>query len=83
MPTLLRQGSLRFFFYSNEGAEAPHVHVEDTAISTSRTAKFWLDPVRLVVSVQSRPSRWRHAEQLVVEHQQDFLRAWNEFFSLK
>lgn len=28
MPTILRKLGFRFFFYSNEGNEPPHVHVE-------------------------------------------------------
>jgi hypothetical protein len=28
MPTLGRIGPFRFFFYSNEGAEPPHIHVQ-------------------------------------------------------
>jgi hypothetical protein len=28
MPTVLRIGPYRFFFYSNEGHEPPHIHVE-------------------------------------------------------
>lgn len=27
MPTIFREGPWRFFFYSNEGTEPPHVHV--------------------------------------------------------
>jgi hypothetical protein len=43
MPTLLREGPYRFFFYSDEGdpREPPHVHVA----AGERLAKFWLDPV--------------------------------------
>ena len=41
MPTILRDGPYRCFFYSGEGREPPHVHVErDDAV-----AKFWLHPV--------------------------------------
>lgn len=29
MPTVLRIGPFRFFFYSNENNELPHIHVED------------------------------------------------------
>ncbi|MFN2386770.1 MAG: DUF4160 domain-containing protein [Thermoanaerobaculia bacterium] len=43
MPTLGRFGPFRFFFYSNEGAHPPHVHVQQE----SKIAKFWLDPVAL------------------------------------
>ena len=46
MPTILRSGALRFFFYSLENAEPPHVHVE----SGDATAKYWLEPVELARS---------------------------------
>ena len=43
MPTVLRWGPYRAFFYSNEGSEPPHVHVR----SGDKEAKFWLhDPER-------------------------------------
>ena len=46
LPTLLKEGPYRFFFYSNEGdpREPPHVHVT----AGERVAKFWLEPVELV-----------------------------------
>src|SRR5258708_4053139 len=31
---------MRFFFFSNEGNEPPHIHIEDG----DGYAKFWLDP---------------------------------------
>ena len=40
MPTVLRRGPYRFFFYSSDRAEPPHVHVE----RDENLAKFWLDP---------------------------------------
>jgi hypothetical protein len=43
MPTVFRSGPYRFFFYSADGGEPPHVHVE----RDDKTAKFWLRPVRL------------------------------------
>src|SRR5262245_28222245 len=46
MPTVLRSGPYRFFFYSGDGNEPPHVHVERDDCE----AKFWLDPVRLAHS---------------------------------
>jgi hypothetical protein len=46
MPTVFRSGAYRFFFYSADGAEPPHVHVE----RDDKTAKFWLSPVRLQAS---------------------------------
>lgn len=43
MPTVLLRGPYRFFFYSSDLEEPPHVHVE----RENRTAKLWLDPVRV------------------------------------
>ena len=47
MPTVLRAGKYRFFFFSNEGSEARHIHVE----SGENYAKFWLEPIDLARSV--------------------------------
>lgn len=46
MPTVLRIDGFRFFFYSNEGSEPPHIHVE----RAESTAKFWLEEVELANS---------------------------------
>ncbi len=39
MPTVLRIGAYRFFFYSEEGQEPPHVHI----VAAEKRAKFWLE----------------------------------------
>lgn len=46
MPTVLRVGRYRFFFFSNEGSEPTHIHVKADADE----AKFWLDPIRLAAN---------------------------------
>ena len=46
MPTVLRVGTYRLFFYSGDRVEPPHVHVE----RDSDQAKVWLDPVRFEYS---------------------------------
>lgn len=75
-PTVRRIGSFRFFFFSNEGFEPPHVHVQkDRAL-----AKFWLDPVRLAKSTQFAAAELTRIEALVREHEAVFLEAWHEFF---
>ncbi len=76
MPTVRRIGSARFFFYSNEGSEPPHIHVEQSGA----VAKFWLDPVSLASSSRFRAHDLRYLERLVVEHRQNFLDSWDEFF---
>ncbi len=77
MPTVRRIGSARFFFYSNEGTEPPHIHVEQAGA----VAKFWLEPVSLPSSTRFRGDELRRLERLVVEHRDEFLEAWHEFFN--
>jgi len=48
MPTVLRVGPYRFFFYAGDREEPPHVHVE----RDDNIAKFWLDPIRLKSSIE-------------------------------
>lgn len=77
MPTVLVLGPHRFFFFSNEGTEPPHVHVE----SGSKYAKFWLQPVALAVSYDYSSRELREVREIVVENRQQFLRRWHEHFS--
>jgi hypothetical protein len=39
VPTLLRIGAFRFYFYSHEPNEPPHVHID----RGDATIKIWLD----------------------------------------
>lgn len=75
-PTVLRVERYRFFFFSNEGHEAPHVNVQDA----EKLAKVWLDPVRLAGSTGFVPPELTRVRRLVVEHQEMLLEAWHGFF---
>jgi hypothetical protein len=77
MPTVLRVGPLRFFFYAGDGAEPPHIHVERDDCE----AKFWLDPVRLERSRGFRRKEINRIRGLVEDHREQLLESWNEFFS--
>lgn len=76
MPTVLRSGPYRLFFYSADQNEPPHVHVER---DTSR-AKFWLDPIRLAESGGFRRAEIGRIEKLVAENAASLVRAWDDFF---
>lgn len=76
MPTLLRVEGFRFYFFSLEGSEPPHVHVRKGA----GKAKFWLSPVALVHSRGLTKAELRRAHELTKEHVQDFLERWREHF---
>jgi hypothetical protein len=75
-PTVLRVGRYRFFFFSNEGFEPPHVHVQDGSF----LAKFWLAPVELAASTGFAPQDLTRLRALVAEHREKLLEAWHEFF---
>ena len=76
MPTVLRFGPYRFYFYSADGDEPPHVHVE----RDENVGKFWIDPVRLAASGGFRRSELREIERIVSENEAAILEAWHGFF---
>lgn len=77
MPTVLRIGSYRFYFYAGDRDEPPHVHVEHD----NNKAKFWLDPVRLQNSSGFNRTEVNRIQNLVAENREDLLRSWDEFFN--
>ena len=65
-PIVHREGPFRFFFYSYEPREPPHVHVErDDAIA---------DPGGLP------PRDLQHIAVIVRTHRDSFLEVWHEYF---
>ena len=74
MPTVLRFGSFRFHFYSDEGKEPPHIHVA----TPDGECKFWLDPVRLARTKGVPPVTLREIEKLVFKHQTQLKRKYDE-----
>ncbi len=77
MPTVLRTGPYRFFFYSGDREEPPHIHIE----RDDNEAKFWPDPIRLQNSGGFNRSEINRIQTLVQDNQEHLLRRWNEFFS--
>ena len=77
MPTVLRIKGYRFFFFSLEGNEPPHVHVEHG----DKVAKFWLKPVNLASSAGFRSYELTKIRAIVIEYRENFLEKWYEHFS--
>lgn len=77
MPTVLRSGPYRFFFYAGDGGEPPHIHVE----RDDGEAKFWLDPVRLERVRGFKRKEINRIEALVDQHREELLESWHEFFN--
>jgi hypothetical protein len=74
MPTALVVDGYRFFFFSNEGQEPPHIHVR----KGGGLAKIWLNPVRLAHTEGFNPAELRRVRQLATEHEAVFLERWHE-----
>jgi len=79
MPTALRWKGYRFYFYSHEPNEPPHVHVD----YGSSSAKFWLQPVGLARNFGYSPRELRLLLGVVTEHRGELLEVWNGHFGGK
>jgi hypothetical protein len=79
MPTSLRIGPYRFFFYAGDQNEPPHTHVQ----RDDEEAKFWLSPVRLSRNHGFSGSELRRIEKIVEENEHQLIEIWNEFFNGK
>lgn len=74
MPEIFRMFGMKFFFYSL--AHLPiHIHVR----SADGTAKFEVNPVRLVESHGIKPKDLVLAEALVEQHSELIISKWHEF----
>ena len=78
MPTVLRSGPYRFYFYSHEPNEPPHIHIDRDDLS----AKFWLNPVQLPANFGFRVHELREIQSSVLNFSTELLEAWNEFFGV-
>ncbi|MEY2749137.1 MAG: hypothetical protein RLZZ168_1153 [Cyanobacteriota bacterium] len=75
MPTVLRSGPYRLYFYSHEPNEPPHIHVDRGEAS----CKFWLSPVALASNLGFRPKELRTIETIVMANLSSLTKAWREF----
>ena len=76
MPNVLKIGAHRFFFFSREDYEPPHIHVE----TAENAAKFWLAPVRLAWAIGYTSKELRRVRELAEENEDFFLEKWNDHF---
>ena len=76
MPTIHREGSYKFRFYSLENNEPPHIHVW----STAGQMKIWLNDDLEVEECYGIPRHeWRKILEIVAKNKQTFLTKWYEF----
>jgi hypothetical protein len=77
MPTVMKLGSYRFHFYSDEGREPVHIHVE----TPDGECKFWLDPIRLAGNKGVSPEVIRKIERIVFEYSTFLEDKFYEYFN--
>jgi hypothetical protein len=76
LPTILRAGPYRVYFYSHEPNEPPHVHID----RDDQSAKFWLTPIRLALNLGFSAQEPRRIQQVLLDHENSLVEKWNERF---
>ena len=76
-PTVFREKGYRFYFLSNE-EERIHIHVT----CAEGEAKFWIEPiVSLAVYHGLNPRMLNEIQEIVQEHKNEIIKAWQKHFS--
>lgn len=78
MPTVWRYNGFRFFFYSMEGGEPPHIHV----VKGNAEGKIWLEPQVKASYLHG----FTNAEEKIIlsvlkEQEVYFKQKWHEYFN--
>ncbi|MEM6453380.1 MAG: DUF4160 domain-containing protein [Cyanobacteria bacterium P01_D01_bin.105] len=77
MPTILRIGPYRLYFYSHEPNEPPHIHIDRDGSSV----KFWLEPVEIANNIGFSAKELRKLKKLVEENKTVLWEAWHDYFN--
>ena len=76
MPTVLRFGPYRFYFFSSEPNEPLHVHVARDELR----AKFWLEPIELARKSSFSDRELRRIREIIESHKDELLETWYGYF---
>lgn len=77
MPTVLRIGPYRFFFYADERQEPAHIRV----VAAEKEAKYWLLPdLRQAWNRGFRSGELKEIEAIIRDNLDLILEVWNDFF---
>ena len=76
MPTVMKLGPYRLFYYAGDRDEPRHIHVE----RDDKVAKYWLDPVRLQISRGFNRLELRRIKVMIEENHEQLMEAWDGYF---
>jgi hypothetical protein len=77
MPTVLRVGPYRFYFFVGDQNEPPHIHVR----RDKAEAKFWLMPIQPARQVGFAEHELRDIERIIQNNHPQLIQAWNDAFN--
>lgn len=78
-PTIFREKGYRFYFLSNE-EDGIHIHVT----CEDGEAKFWLEPIiSLAVSHSLNTRKLHEIQNIIEEHRNEIIKAWQRHFSMR
>ncbi len=77
MPTVLLINGYRFFFFSNEGNEPRHIHVE----KGDGAAKYWLDDIEEVYNFDFNPRERKQIKRIIIDHQEFLIKKGDEYLN--
>ena len=77
MPTVLDIEGFRFFFYSANRNEPPHIHIR----KAGQEAKFWLNPIRPTRLGRFKQRDMQRMIKTLEDNQDYILEQWNEQFN--
>jgi hypothetical protein len=76
VPTIYRENGFRFYFFSHEPNEPPHVHID----KGEATIKIWLGSLEVAKSRGFRAHQISGINSIVSERQMLFTEKWHEYF---
>ncbi|MBF0145372.1 MAG: DUF4160 domain-containing protein [Magnetococcales bacterium] len=76
MPTVLRHGGYRFYFYSHEPNEPAHVHVD----KDGNSAKFWISPLQLSSNIGYSAKDLSEVRKIIQQNSHTLMEAWHGYF---
>ena len=76
MPTVLIKHGFRFHFFSADGVEPPHIHID----GDGKRAKVWLVNGNVAKTGGFSDQQMKRILLIIEEHQTEMLEAWNDYF---
>lgn len=77
MPTVYKENGFRFYFYSHENHEPPHIHVDKGGY----TAKIWLIELSMARNIGFSAKELREIMDIVRKNHRMMTERWYEYFN--